>query len=156
MPNGGHSTTTIARPKDATAARTRPVDRPEDDTLLGDFTRPIAKDKQLVRGRGKRLFVGLGALVVVAAIVAALFVLPVQAWLRQEDDIALRNLPLPELAVHENHAAPQPPVRGQHGPDDVVRERAAAAEQPDLGAARERLQPASHSLEHPVKFRRAV
>ena len=101
MPNGGHSTTTITRPKDATSARTRPVERTTDDTLLGDFTRPIPKEKQLVRGRGKRLFVGLGLLVVVAAVVAALFVLPVQAWLRQEDDIA-RKEQIAEALESEN------------------------------------------------------
>lgn len=103
MPNGGHSTTTITRPKDATSARTRPVERTTDDTLLGDFTRPIPKEKQLVRGRGKRLFVGLGLLVVVAAVVAALFVLPVQAWLRQEDDIA-RKEQIAEALESENAA----------------------------------------------------
>lgn len=85
--SGGHSTTTIARPKDASKAATRPVQRSRDDTLFGDLTRPIPADKQLVQGRGKRLLIWLGAFVVVLSVVAAFFVFPVQAWLRQQDEI---------------------------------------------------------------------
>jgi len=84
--HGGHSTTTIRRPADATASRTRPVER-TDDSLFGDLTRPIPQDKRLVQGRGKRSLIALGALVLTMAVVAAFFVLPVKAWLRQEDEI---------------------------------------------------------------------
>lgn len=90
--SGGHSTTTITRPKDATASRPRSErsDRTDDTKfgeIVGDLTRPIPKEKQLVQGRGKRGIIALGAVVVTAALIAALFVLPVKAWLRQQDDI---------------------------------------------------------------------
>ncbi|MCE9622852.1 MAG: septum formation initiator family protein [Actinomycetia bacterium] len=58
-----------------------------DDSRFADFTRPIPVEKQLVRGGGKRRIIGIGAGVITAAFVAALFVLPVQAWLRQQDDL---------------------------------------------------------------------
>ena len=99
MSSGGHKTSAIPRPKDAArdatndastkgASRgsTAVLDR-RDDTLLGDFTRPIDQSKRLVRGRGKRSIIALIAAVITAALIAALFVLPVKAWLRQQDDI---------------------------------------------------------------------
>lgn len=58
-----------------------------DDSRFADFTRPIAVEKQLVRGGGKRRVIAIGAVVITAAFIAALFVLPVQAWLRQQDDL---------------------------------------------------------------------
>ena len=100
MSSGGHKTSAITRPKDAATSRTRPVDRP-DDTQNGnrfaDFTRPIALEKQLVKGRAKRGVIALAATVITAALVAALFVLPVKAWLRQRDDIAVKDKELSAL-----------------------------------------------------------
>jgi len=96
MSSGGHKTSAIPRPKDATGSRTLPVDRP-DDTRLGDFTRPIAVEKQLVKGRAKRGVIALAATVITAALVAALFVLPVKAWLRQQDDIDRKQSELATL-----------------------------------------------------------
>lgn len=64
----------------------RTTDR-NDDSRFADFTRPIPIEKQLVRGGGKRRIIGIGAAVITAAFIAALFVLPVQAWLRQQDDL---------------------------------------------------------------------
>ncbi len=94
MSSGGHKTSAIPRPKDATRDATRESGRGttavlerRDDTLLSDFTRPIDVNKRLVRGRGKRTIITLIAAVITAALVAALFVLPVKAWLRQRDDI---------------------------------------------------------------------
>lgn len=58
-----------------------------DDSRFADFTRPIAVEKQLVRGGAKRRIIAIGAAVITAAFIAALFVLPVQAWLRQQDDL---------------------------------------------------------------------
>jgi cell division protein FtsB len=76
-----------------------------DDTRFGDFTRPISRDKQLVKGRGKRGFVAIGAMVITAALVAALFVLPVKAWLRQQDDIARKQKELTALEAANNELA---------------------------------------------------
>jgi cell division protein FtsB len=86
MSAGGHKTSAIPRPADASKAGTRPTER-RDDTLFADFTSPIPQEKRLVRGRGKRTVITLFAAVIFAALAAALFVLPVKAWLRQQDDI---------------------------------------------------------------------
>jgi len=96
MSSGGHKTSAIPRPKDATRSRPQP-DPTADDSRFADFTRPIAPDKQLVQGRGKRSLIALGAVVITAALVAALFVLPVKAWLRQRDDIARKQTELGAL-----------------------------------------------------------
>jgi len=99
MSSGSHKTSAIPRPKDATQATTRATERP-DMTHAGtfsDFTRPIGREKQLVKGRAKRGIIALGAMVITAALVAALFVLPVKAWLRQRDDIAVMDKELSAL-----------------------------------------------------------
>lgn len=105
MSSSGHKTSAIPRPKDATQAVTRATERPDNiqrlDTNhsgnLSDFTRPIAREKQLVKGRAKRGVIALGAMVITAALVAALFVLPVKAWLRQRDDIVVKDKELSAL-----------------------------------------------------------
>jgi cell division protein FtsB len=94
--SSGHSTSSIRRPADATRSSTRPTER-RDDTLLGDLTRPIPIEKQLVKGRGKRSVITAFALVITAALVAALFVLPVKAWMRQGDDLARKQTELTAL-----------------------------------------------------------
>jgi cell division protein FtsB len=84
--SNGHKTSAIVRPKQAV----RRV-QSNDHTRLSDFTRPIEKTKQLVQRKGNRWLLALVALVVIAALLGALFVLPVQAWLRQEDDLAVKR-----------------------------------------------------------------
>ncbi|NMD24113.1 MAG: hypothetical protein GYA65_08015 [Actinobacteria bacterium] len=96
MSSSGHKTSAIPRPPDATRSRTRPIDRTSEGTLA-DFTRPIAREKQLVKGRAKRGIIALAAMVITASLVAALFVLPVKAWLRQADDIAGKDKELTAL-----------------------------------------------------------
>jgi cell division protein FtsB len=73
-----HSTTTIARP--------RPVVDGDGTRTPSQGRRRIPRYKQLARGRWKRIGVAFGATVVAAAITAALFVLPVQAWFSQADE----------------------------------------------------------------------
>jgi len=76
--------------------RTRSVQRAvADGTRFADFTRPITRDKQLVKG-SYRLLIGVGAIIVFAALLAALFVLPLKSWFRQRDDLTERRR---ELAV---------------------------------------------------------
>ena len=91
--SSGHKTSAIPRPKSARRLQIN------DHTRLSDFTRPIREAKQLVRRRGNRWMLALLALVVIAALLGALFVLPVQAWLRQEDDLAAKRA---QLAVLED------------------------------------------------------
>lgn len=82
----GHSTTTLARPRPGSGAG--------DHTRLG--TRVIDEQHQLVRRRPHRWVLGLVGFAIVCALGASLFVLPVQAWLRQEDDLQRKQ---DELAV---------------------------------------------------------
>ena len=89
----GHRTTSIHRPRSSARAV---LERDADPSRFGEFTRPIAKEKQLVKGRGKRLFFWLVAMVIAAALIASLFVLPVKSWLQQRDDLAKKQN---ELAV---------------------------------------------------------
>jgi cell division protein FtsB len=92
----GHRTTCIQRPRDV--ARTS-LQREPDPSRFAEFTRPIAKEKQLVKGRGKRLLFALVAVVIAAALIASLFVLPVKSWFQQRDDLARKQH---ELAVLSN------------------------------------------------------
>ena len=92
----GHRTTCIQRPRDMTRAR---PDRDVDASRFAEFTRPIAKEKRLVKGRGKRLLFALVAVVIAAALMASLFVLPVKSWRQQRDDLARKRN---ELAVLNN------------------------------------------------------
>ena len=75
----------------------KPVEPRNDDSRFADFTRPIPVEKQLVQGGGKRRIIGIGATVITAAFVAALFVLPVQAWLRQQNDLDHKDAQLSAL-----------------------------------------------------------
>jgi cell division protein FtsB len=71
------------------------LDLGTDSTLLG--LRSIDDDRQLVTGRPHRWLLGLAGLAIVGAIVAALFVLPVQSWLRQKDEILQKQRELSVL-----------------------------------------------------------
>ncbi len=94
--SSGSRTTTIARPRNA-SGRTTGVEREgadRDSTLFGDLTRPISADRQLVRHRGRRWLLSLGALAVVGALLAALFAFPVKNWLHQQDQIERKQAQL--------------------------------------------------------------
>ena len=102
----GHRTTCIQRPRDATRGSTRgkssqssQSSKSADPSRFAEFTRPIAKDKRLVKGRGKRIVFSLIAVVIAAALIASLFVLPVKSWLQQRDDLTRKQN---ELAVLNN------------------------------------------------------
>lgn len=102
--DGGNATTaTTVVPSAATrAARAADVaagNETRDGTLLGDLTRPIAKERQLVKGPGKRVLIGVAASVLVAALLAAFFVLPVKSWFRQRNDLAERRRELVVLTA---------------------------------------------------------
>jgi len=100
----GHRTTCIQRPRDATRASLSheidpSPDSSADSSRFAEFTRPIAKDKQLVKGRVKRLAFSLVAVVIAAALGASLFVLPIKSWRQQRTDLARKQN---ELAVLSN------------------------------------------------------
>lgn len=89
--SSGAKTSSIPRPSGGgrrAAAR--------DATLLGDLTRPIPAERQLVTHRGRRWMLGLAGTTVLVALLAALFTLPVKNYLRQQDQIRAKQA---ELAV---------------------------------------------------------
>ena len=94
----GHRTSTIPRPRaqvdEARSAAPRASSRA---SLLDDFTTPIPIDKQLVSQRRGRLVIALFAAVIALAIGAALFVLPIKSWMKQNDEIQTRGSELATL-----------------------------------------------------------
>ncbi len=110
----GHTTSAVSRPR-ASSPRVRHA-RPDsgpssrsDGTRTG--TRPVDDGHQLVTGH-HRWLLALAGLAVLAAIVATLFVLPVRAWLRQEDAIVQKRQELSvlteanrELGIEVDHLA---------------------------------------------------
>ena len=104
MSSGGHKTSAIPRPpldrRDPTRGSTRTLERDSrnaTDSILSDFTSPISREKQLVKGRGKRTLITVAAAVITAALIVALFVLPVKAYMRQRTDIARKQRELAAL-----------------------------------------------------------
>lgn len=81
-----------------------------------------------MRGRGKRTVVWSIAALVAAALVAALFVLPVQAWMRQRDDIDRAEQRL--AVLNDANARLEREVRRLQTPDGV---REAAREEIGFG-----------------------
>lgn len=97
MSTGGHRTSAIPRPKAVRRARPaaeRLVEPDREHRILGDLTSPIGVERRLVRRRSNRWLLALASLAVIGALAAALFVLPVKAWLRQEDDLAEKRAEL--------------------------------------------------------------
>jgi cell division protein FtsB len=64
---------------------------------LGDLTRPIGVDRRIARRRRSNLLLGLVAVVIAGAIAAALFVLPVQTYVGQNEVLAKRQEQLDQL-----------------------------------------------------------
>lgn len=84
--DGGHRTSSIPRPhggavqrRTATATTTR---------RRSDFTHAIPREDQLVRRRPSRWILSMVAVLITVALGAAVFVLPVRAWMNQRDDLA--------------------------------------------------------------------
>ena len=88
-----------------------------DSSRFAEFTRPIAKDKRLVKGRGKRLVFALVAVVIAAALIASLFVLPVKSWMQQRDDLARKQNQL--AVLHNANAQLAADVSRLNTPDGI-------------------------------------
>jgi cell division protein FtsB len=84
-------TTSIPRPKQ------KPTASDAGRSRLGDFTRPIPIDKRILRRPRWVLLGGAFVLVIGATIIAALFIVPVQTWMHQDDSLAQRQVELDEL-----------------------------------------------------------
>lgn len=104
MSTGGHKTSAISRPRSVRrvrAADERAVEPDREHRLLGDLTSPIGVERRLVQRRTNRWLLALASLAVVGALAAALFVLPVKAWLRQRDELAEKRQEL-EVITNAN------------------------------------------------------
>lgn len=78
-------TTSIPRP-------TEPANASDDGrSRLGDFTRPIPVEKRILRRPKFALFGGIFVLLVIGTIGAAVFILPIQTWLDQDDSLIQRQ-----------------------------------------------------------------
>jgi cell division protein FtsB len=126
----GHRTSSIQRPRPNTPAVVR---ADADATRLSDFTRPITKDKRLVTRSGYRLLIAGIAVIVVTALMAALFVLPIKSWYRQRDDLAERQRQLSVLDAANAQLAQQ--VGYLQTPDGI---QEAAREEIGYGGADEK------------------
>jgi cell division protein FtsB len=84
-------TTSIPRPAEPANASD------EGRSRLGDFTRPIPVEKRILRRPKFALFGGVFVLLVIGTIGAAVFVLPIQTWLDQDDSLVQRQEQLDEL-----------------------------------------------------------
>ena len=134
----GHRTSTIARPRqperDATdaagsvsGADDRAKSRPG---LLDDFTRPIPADKRLVQRRTNRLALGVFATLIVGALVASVFVLPIQSWMRQNDQLKIRQGELATLnAANDQIQAENDRLQTNEGVKEAAREEIAYVDQ---------------------------
>jgi cell division protein FtsB len=87
----GKGTSTIARPD----SRRRASDQGR--SRLGDVTRPIHIDRRITRQGRSTALLALVALAIAGALAAALFVLPVQTYLGQNDRLAQRRDQLAQL-----------------------------------------------------------
>jgi len=82
-------TTTLDRPDLAAADRGR--------SRLGDLSRPIPIDRRITHDRRWTLVLTLVALAIAGALAAALFVLPVQTWFSQGQEIERNRQELTQL-----------------------------------------------------------
>ncbi len=87
----GKSTSTIARPD----SRRRASDRGR--SRLGDITRPIHIDRRITKQRRSTALLALIAVAIAGALAAALFVLPVQTYLGQDERLEQRSDQLAQL-----------------------------------------------------------
>jgi cell division protein FtsB len=94
----GNKTTSIARPRQvSTRHHGHRTSRDRDQTLFGDLTRPIRPDRQLVRRRRARVALAVVTLGVLGVLGAYLFVLPVQTYLDQQEQLEAKQAELDVL-----------------------------------------------------------
>ena len=90
---------------------------------LGDLTRPIPLDRRITRRRRSTFLLGVVALAIAGAIAAALFLIPVQTWFSQDDDLARRQAQLDQLeTVNADLQAEVDRLRTDDGVREAARE----------------------------------
>ena len=114
-----------ARPGVKSSTIKRPPRRASDAgrSRLGDLTRPIPVDRRITRRRRSTILLGLVALAIAGAIAAALFVIPVETWLSQDDDLTRRQEQLDQLeTVNADLQAEVDRLRTDDGVREAARE----------------------------------
>jgi cell division protein FtsB len=112
-----------------TRSQTTSIKRPpapaadEGRSRLGDFTRPIPVEKRISRRPRVALFAGLFVLAVFGVLGAAIFVLPIQTWRDQGDDLTQRQAQLDQLEkVNVELAAEVDRLQTEDGIKEAARE----------------------------------
>jgi cell division protein FtsB len=109
------------------ASVTRPAGRRASDanrSRLGDLTRPIPIERRITRRRRTTVLLARVAVLIAGAIGAALFGLPVQTYLGQDEVLAHRQAQLDQLeAVNADLAAEVRRLRTDDGIREAAREQ---------------------------------
>ncbi len=120
MPRSG--TTSIPRPPPGAAAD-------DGSSRLGDPSRQIPVEKRILRRPRLTIGAGIAALVVIGAIAAAVFVLPIQTWFDQNDSLDQRQAQLDELQrVNGQLAAEVEWLQTEDGAREAAREELGVVE----------------------------
>ncbi len=109
---------------------TSTVDRPDNRkasdrgrSRLGDVTRPIHIDRRITKQRRSTILLAVIALGIAGALAAALFVLPVQTYVNQNDRLAQRRDQLAQLeTVNDDLRAEVVRLRTDDGIREAARE----------------------------------
>lgn len=111
----GKGTSTVTRPERPASDRGR--------SRLGDVTRPIRVDRRITKQRRSTVLLAVVALGIAGALAAALFVLPVQTYLGQDERIAKREEQLAQLQeVNDDLRAEVDRLRTDDGVREAARE----------------------------------
>jgi hypothetical protein len=111
-------TTTIQRPVTPPAAADRGRSR------LGDATRPVSIDRRLTGPGRTTVMLGVVAIAIAGALAAALFLLPVQTFVGQDERIAERGSQLAQLeSVNSDLRAEVARLRTEDGVREAAREQ---------------------------------
>lgn len=112
----GKGTSTVDRPDDRKAS-----DRGR--SRLGDVTRPIRIDRRITTQRRSTVLLVVVALGIAGALAAALFVLPVQTYVNQDDRLEQRSGQLGQLeTVNDDLRAEVDRLRTDDGIREAARE----------------------------------
>lgn len=111
-------TTTVKRPE------TPPRASDEGRSRLGDVTRPVSIDRRITGPGRTTVLLGIVALLIAGSLAAALFLLPVQTFVGQDDRIVERGGQLAQLeAVNHDLRTEVDRLRTEDGIREAAREQ---------------------------------
>ena len=113
----------VSRSKTTSIRRPAVPSSKEGSSRLGDITRSIPIDKRLSRRPKVALFAGIAALAVIGTMAAAVFVLPINTWREQNNDLEQRQTQLDALvSVNGQLAAEVDRLQTDDGVREAARE----------------------------------